>query len=91
MRDIIKPATERTRCRYADLPELLSKGVVGPAKSFGSHCWGAKWGLLVAALADKADLKRHVWIDVSDFSARDSERCRRLCAFGALTFHICLP
>ena len=33
-------------------------------QSFGSHCWGAEWGLLVAALADGADPNRRVWIDV---------------------------
>lgn len=62
VRDIVKPATKKTRCRYADL--LAKEGVIGPAKSFGSHCWGAKWGLLIAALADEADTERTVWVDI---------------------------
>ena len=59
---IIKPATAATRCRYADLPEV--QACVGEADSFGSHCWGATWGHLVASLADEADPNRRVWIDV---------------------------
>ena len=64
VQEIVKPATAATRCRYADLPEVVNAGAVGPAKSFGSHCWGAKWGLLVAALADHADPERTVWVDI---------------------------
>ena len=88
VRDIIKPMTAMTRCRFAELPEF--RDIVGEAQarrsplastapttvqrsspippsqpqSFGSHCWGAEWGLLVAALADGADPNRRVWIDV---------------------------
>ena len=88
VRDIIKPMTAMTRCRFAELPEF--RDIVGAAQarrrllastapttvqrsspippsqpqSFGSHCWGAEWGLLVAALADGADPNRRVWIDV---------------------------
>ena len=88
VRDIIKPMTAMTRCRFAELPEF--RDIVGaaqarrrplastapttvqrsspippsPPQSFGSHCWGAEWGLLVAALADGADPNRRVWIDV---------------------------
>lgn len=64
VRDVVKPATEKTRCRYADLPDVLATGAVGAAKTFSSHCWGAIWGLMVAALADKADLQRRVWVDI---------------------------
>ena len=42
MRDIILPSTRDTRCRYADLPELME--CFGPATVFVSHCWGAKFG-----------------------------------------------
>jgi hypothetical protein len=60
--DLIKPATEETRGRYADLPSMAD--VVGPADVFASHCWGAPWGDLVAAVADGASPQRRVWIDV---------------------------
>ena len=43
---------------------MRAKGCVGEADSFGSHCWGATWGQLVASLADQADPNRRVWIDV---------------------------
>ena len=33
--------------------------VVGRAVTFCSHCWGAKWGDLVAAISDGADLGRY--------------------------------
>ena len=87
VRDIIKPMTAMTRCRFAELPEfrdivgaaqarrsplasaalcaaLFTTSALPPPQSFGSHCWGAEWGLLVAALADGADPNRRVWIDV---------------------------
>lgn len=38
VRDIIKPATAHSRCRYADLP--VCAVYKGPATVFGSHCWG---------------------------------------------------
>ena len=65
VRDIIKPATAATRCRYVDLPEVRASGAVGAAVTFVSHTWGAKWGTLVSALADGgADRNRRVWVDV---------------------------
>merc|ERR1719424_62243 len=64
VRDIVKPLTAATHCRFAELPKVRATGAVGKAESFGSHCWGAQWGLLVAALADKADPKRRVWVDI---------------------------
>ena len=88
VRDIIKPMTAMTRCRFAELPEfrdivgaaqarrsplspllpscatLIADSALPPLQSFGSLCWGAEWGLLVAALADGADPNRRVWIDV---------------------------
>lgn len=64
VRDIIQPATAATRMRYADLPEVRALGVVGRASTFGSHCWGARWGVLVSALADHSVRDRRVWLDV---------------------------
>lgn len=37
VRDIIRPATEATRVRYTDLPEVRETGAVGRAVTFGSH------------------------------------------------------
>ena len=62
VRDIIKPATAGTRCRYAQLPEMSPH--VASAAVFMSHCWGASWGDLVCAAADGASDERVVWIDV---------------------------
>ena len=64
VRDIIKAATAGTRCRYVDLPEVQATGCVGEADTFGSHCWNATWGHLVASLSDQSDPNRRVWIDV---------------------------
>jgi ankyrin repeat protein len=64
---IIKPATENTRCRYCDLlPNATNKlhQAVGPSDIFISHCWGSKFGDLVAAIADSCDGKQRVWIDI---------------------------
>ena len=69
---VIKPLTEAARCRFVELPELrdavcASDGttkVVGPADGFVSHCWGAPWGDLVAAVSDHALPTRRVWIDL---------------------------
>jgi hypothetical protein len=36
-------------------------GVVGAAKTFVSHAWGAKWGDLVAAVSETTE---RVWIDI---------------------------
>ena len=61
---LVKPATEQhNRCRFAELP--LVRRFTGPATVFASHCWGAKWGDLVAAVCAGADkARRVVWIDV---------------------------
>ena len=70
---IIQPATAHSHCRYTELPELLSPestdapelNGLGPSTSFVSHCWGAPFGDLVAALLDGgADPRRRVWIDI---------------------------
>ena len=52
---IIRPACHHaaTRCRYAELAAACAVGGgggIGPATVFISHCWGAKWGSLVAAV-----------------------------------------
>jgi len=62
--DIIKPATRARRQRFAELDAVQATGAVGRADTFASHCWGALWGLLVASLADQADVRRRVWVDV---------------------------
>ena len=60
---LVKPATEgHNRCRFADLLEV--KPFTGPATVFMSHCWGGRWGDLVAAAASGAAHNRIVWIDV---------------------------
>jgi hypothetical protein len=60
---LVKPATEKHgRCRFAELP--LVRRFMGPATVFASHCWGGKWGDLVAAVCAGADARRVVWIDV---------------------------
>lgn len=63
-RKFVMDATAALRCRYVDLPEMQTSGAVGPANTFVSHCWGAQWGTLVAAVAEGADPNRRVWIDV---------------------------
>lgn len=60
---IIKPITERyERCRFADL-ECISPHT-GDATVFMSHCWGGRWGDLVAGACSGANINRKVWIDV---------------------------
>ena len=121
VQELVKPATAARRCRYAELPAIAACGAVGPADTFGSHCWGAKcappprpsrrapaalrgsrparecsrrarrWGLLVAALTDHADLERRVWIDCFAVrqwpgSARRPRRRRRPPRTRALIF-----
>ena len=121
VRDIIKPMTAMTRCRFAELPEF--RDIVGaaqarrrplastapttvqrsspippsPPQSFGSHCWGAEWGLLVAALADGADPNRRVWIDVrrpvvaNVVQRRQQGRCLGGGAWGSLGARLTPP
>jgi ankyrin repeat protein len=65
---LVKPLTEegsfeqRRRCRFADVAQV--KPFTGPASVFMSHCWGGKWGDLVAAACQGARRDRRVWIDV---------------------------
>ena len=65
---LVKPATSgRDRCRFADLPEVGP--FTGPATVFMSHCWGGRWGDLVAATASGAQWNRVVWVDI--FAVRE--------------------
>jgi hypothetical protein len=60
---LVKPATEHNgRCRFADLPFV--QPFTGPATVFMSHCWGGRWGDLVAAACSGARFERVVWLDV---------------------------
>ena len=60
---IVRPATAaHGRCRFADLPYVQPH--TGPATVFISHCWGGRWGDLVAAVVGGAREDRIVWIDV---------------------------
>ena len=95
---LVRPHTAAARCRYADLRPMRQKenglplGVVGAADVYVSHCWGARWGQLVAALATAPDASpsRRVWLDIfavrqwpgsrADMCwARVLRRCERLC------------
>jgi hypothetical protein len=59
---LVKPLTEdHGRCRFAQLPFM--QPFVGPATVFMSHCWGGRWGDLVAAACSGARTDRLVWID----------------------------
>ena len=77
---IIKPATARTRCRFADLKIAdhaaadlkavrtntpRAPATVGPATVYVSHCWGGSWGALCRALSDEHGQAVRVWIDVA--------------------------
>ena len=62
VRTIIKPATEKDRCRYAELKSI--KKYFNKAKVFVSHCWSAKFGDLVMAACQGARFDRYVWIDI---------------------------
>ena len=64
MQLFVQPATAFARCRYVDLPGVRSAAGAGPADVFLSHCWGAKWGTLVAAAASHLDSSCRVWIDL---------------------------
>ena len=62
VRDIVRPATKKTRCRYSELPQVIQ--FTGGAHIFISHCWSAKWGDLVLASVIGARSNRLVWIDL---------------------------
>ncbi len=62
VRDIVKPLTRSTRCRFVELPGLQG----GLSKVFVSHTWGAPFSLLVAALRRALDDDDDVvvWCDI---------------------------
>ena len=41
---VIKPATEALRCRYVELPDMISGGHMGPAATFISYAQAGTWG-----------------------------------------------
>jgi len=60
---LVKPVTEcEQRCRFVDLQGV--RPFAGAATVFISHCWGGRWGDLVAAACASSDTRRVVWIDV---------------------------
>ena len=59
---LVKPITEASRCRFAELPWV--RPFTGAATIFMSHCWGGTWCDLVAAACAGGDHARVVWIDV---------------------------
>eukprot|EP01048_Picozoa_sp_COSAG05_P021099 COSAG05_NODE_3781_length_1841_cov_18.398967_1_plen_464_part_01 len=69
---IIKPETDRLRCRYVELPGWGDKacgGVpfIGDASSFVSHSWDSPWEELVAALCEHAEQQNgayYYWVDI---------------------------
>jgi hypothetical protein len=68
---VVKSATEfRGRCRFAELPEV--KPHTGPANVYVSHCWGGKWGDLVAAVATNCKPDRYLWVRDRVISQKDS-------------------
>ena len=57
---LVKPATEGCeRCRFAELAAV--RPFTGSATVFVSHCWGGRWGDLVAAACCGGDANRVVW------------------------------
>lgn len=50
---LVKPATERRRCRFSDLD--FAKPFFGPSTVFISHCWSGLWGDLVVAACSGLD------------------------------------
>ena len=57
---LVKPATEgEGRCRFMELAGV--RAYAGAATVFMSHCWGGRWGDLVAAACAGADTNRVVW------------------------------
>ena len=40
------------------------QSIIGESQTFVSHCWGAPFGDLVAAVSQCADQSRYVWIDI---------------------------
>jgi hypothetical protein len=60
--EVVKPATRRSRCRYAELPEMA--GDVGVAKTFISHTWKVLFADTVEAVAHILPDDAIVWMDI---------------------------
>lgn len=59
---LVKPATEFSRCRFADLPVV--RPYTGPSTVFMSHCWSGLWGDLVVAACSG------LWIVIAIFARK---------------------
>ena len=60
MQYLVKPMVEKQgRCRFAELESV--RPFTGAATIFMSHCWGGRWGDLVAAASAGGDTNRIVW------------------------------
>ena len=60
----VVPLTSGLRCRFSELPLFAGSGVVGRASIFISHCWGAPFGDMIAAVSEGRDGKEIVWLDI---------------------------
>ena len=58
---IVIPDSRDRSCRYV---EQLDDADVGPSDAFASHCWGASFLDLVAALRHVLEPDQYVWIDI---------------------------
>ena len=58
---IVIPHSRERSCRYV---EQLDDADVGPSDAFASHCWGASFLDLVAALRHVLEPDQYVWIDI---------------------------
>ena len=75
---IVRPATESTKCRYVELEHMRGtrdvilpgvtllgpRALVGRTSSFASHCWGAPFADLVAALCHGMSDDAYVFVDI---------------------------
>ena len=63
IRKIIKPSTERRRCKFVDLDEVQPH--VGASRTYVCYAQMGCWGDVVAALMDGgADVNRCVWLNI---------------------------
>jgi hypothetical protein len=58
---IVIPHSRERSCRYV---EQLDDADVGPSDAFASHCWGASFLDLVAALSHVLEPDQYAWIDI---------------------------
>lgn len=60
----IQPATQASRCRYVELPEVVTSKVTGNKTCYVIHCWEGRWLDLIAGLSHVMRDEGSVWIDV---------------------------